>query len=176
MSSPFRETNHEPEIFMVFNNDWQLAGLTNSLLAVGAVHQSNGNYLGRSRSWNRVYGTMIFDRGSFALKGKLWWRIPEDKKEFKDDTQGDDNPDIGDYMGNFEISAAYGLDEHRFTALMRNNLDKPNHGALEMTWSYPIKGNLRLYTQYFNGYGESLIDYNAPTQRIGLGIAINDIF
>ena len=176
VSSPFRETNHEPEVFMVFHNDWHIAGLTNSLLGVGFVHQSNGSYLGRSRSWNRIYGTAVFDKGSFALRGKLWWRIPEDKKKVESDTQGDDNPDINEYMGSFEITAAYALDEQRFTMMLRNNLDKPNYGAVELTWSYPIKDNLRLYTQYFYGYGESLIDYNAQTQRIGIGFALNDIF
>ena len=47
--------------------------------------------------------------------------------------------------------------------------------AVEMTWSYPITKTLRIYTQYFNGYGESLLDYNVRTERIGIGIAINDI-
>lgn len=175
ISSPFRETNHEPEIFMVFNNDWEIAGMINSFWIVGAVHQSNGQTIGRSRSWNRIYGTMVFDGGPFALLGKVWWRIPEDEKKYQDDPRGDDNPDIEDYMGNFELSGVYGLDKHIFTMMLRNNLSSPNYGALELTWSYPIMGNLRLYTQYFNGYGESLIDYNAHTQRFGIGVSINDI-
>lgn len=175
ISSPFRETNHEPELFMLFNNDWEVFGLTNSFWGFGAVHQSNGKAGNLSRSWNRLYGTMVFDRGPLAIGAKVWWRIPEDEKEYEGDPRGDDNPDIEDYMGNFELQAVYGLEEHRFTMLLRNNLDSPNRGAFELTWSYPIIGNLRLYTQYFNGYGESLIDYNAHTQRIGIGISINDL-
>lgn len=175
ISSPFRETNHEPELFMLFNNDWEVFGLTNSFWGFGAVHQSNGKAGDLSRSWNRLYGTMVFDRGPLAIGAKVWWRLPEDEKEYDGDPRGDDNPDIEDYMGNFELQAVYGLDEHRFTMLLRNNLDSPNRGAFEFTWSYPIIGNLRLYTQYFNGYGESLIDYNAHTQRIGIGISINDL-
>ncbi|WWL36204.1 phospholipase A [Shewanella khirikhana] len=175
ISSPFRETNHEPELFMLFNNDWEVFGMTNSFWGFGAVHQSNGKSGDLSRSWNRLYGTMVFDRGPLAIGAKVWWRLPEDAKEYEGDPRGDDNPDIDDYMGNFELQAVYGLDEHRFTMLLRNNLDSPNRGAFEFTWSYPIIGNLRLYTQYFNGYGESLIDYNAHTQRIGIGFSINDI-
>ena len=175
VSSPFRETNHEPEIFMMFNNDWKIGSLTNSLWGVGAVHQSNGQSGDLSRSWNRIYGTMVFDDGPLALAAKVWWRIPEDEKEFPTSPKGDDNPDILDYMGNFEIHAIYGLDKHRFSLLVRNNLEKPNYGAVEATWSYPIVGTLRVYAQYFNGYGESLIDYNAHTNRIGIGVSINDI-
>lgn len=175
VSSPFRETNHEPEMFMLFNNDWKVAGLTNSFWGFGAVHQSNGQTDPLSRSWNRLYGTMVFDRGPFALGLKAWWRIPEDEKTSPTDARGDDNPDIDDYMGHFEVTGVYGLDEHRFTMLLRNNLASDNKGAVELTWSYPIIGNLRVYTQYFNGYGESLIDYNHHNQRIGIGVALNDI-
>lgn len=175
ISSPFRETNHEPEIFMMFNNDWQVGPLRNSFWGVGAVHKSNGKSGSFSRSWNRIYGTMVFDSGPFALGAKVWWRIPEDEKETPTSPEGDDNPDITDYMGNFELTGIYGIDEHRFTMMIRNNFSNPNYGAIEATWSYPIIGQLRIYTQYFNGYGESLIDYNSHTQRIGIGVSINDI-
>lgn len=175
ISSPFRETNHEPEIFMLFTNDWQVGPLQNSFWGVGAVHQSNGQAGSLSRSWNRLYGMMIFDSEPFALETKAWWRIPEDEKETPTSPSGDDNPDIMDYMGNLEFTGVYGLGEHRFSLMVRNYIQKPNYGAVEFTWSYPIMGNLRLYTQYFNGYGESLIDYNAHNQRIGIGISINDI-
>ncbi|MFT6977338.1 MAG: phospholipase A1 [Shewanella psychromarinicola] len=174
-SSPFRETNHEPEVFMLFNNDWKIGGFTNSFLGVGAVHQSNGQTNQLSRSWNRIYGSAVFDRGPFALGLRVWWRLPEDEKENINVAKGDDNPDINRYMGNFELTGVYGLDEHRFTMLLRNNLRDTNRGAVELTWSYPVIGTLRIYTQYFNGYGESLIDYNHHNQRVGIGIALNDI-
>ena len=175
ISSPFRETNHEPELFMLFNNDWKIGGFTNSFWGFGAVHQSNGKSGDLSRSWNRIYGTMVFDKGPMAISAKVWWRIPESEKEYEGDPRGDDNPDISDYLGHFELTGVYGIDDHRFSLMLRNNLQSPNRDAVEFTWSYPILGNLRLYAQYFNGYGESLIDYNAHNQRIGIGVAINDI-
>lgn len=175
ISSPFRETNHEPELFMLFNNDWEIGGFTNSFWGFGAVHQSNGRSGLLSRSWNRIYGQMIFDNGPWAVQFKAWWRIPESEKDDIHDARGDDNPDINRYMGNFELTTLYGLDKHRFSMMLRNNLRSDNKGAVQFTWSYPLVGNLRLYTQYFNGYGESLIDYNVHLQRIGIGISLNDL-
>lgn len=174
-SSPFRETNHEPELFMLFNNDWQIGSVTNSFWGVGAVHQSNGKSGPLSRSWNRLYATMIFDAGPLAFSTKVWWRIPEDEKTDPKDARGDDNPDIEEFMGYGEFVGVYGVDEHRFTLTLKTNFQDIDRGSAEVTWSYPIVGNLRLYTQYFNGYGESLIDYNYHNQRIGIGISLNDI-
>lgn len=175
ISSPFRETNHEPEVFMLFNNDWEISSVTNSFWGLGAVHQSNGKSGSLSRSWNRIYGTMIFDAGPLAFSTRVWWRIPENEKIDPNQPQGDDNPDIEEYIGRAEFVGVYGIDEHRLTLTLKSNLTDIDRGSAELTWSYPIAGNLRFYSQYFNGYGESLIDYNYHNQRIGIGVSLNDI-
>ncbi len=42
-SSPFRDTNHEPEMWLQFNTDWELFwGIKTRLVTVGLIHQSNG--------------------------------------------------------------------------------------------------------------------------------------
>ena len=41
-SSPFRETNYEPEAFLAFDTDVPVLGLRNRILYLGFVHQSNG--------------------------------------------------------------------------------------------------------------------------------------
>jgi len=175
VSSPFRETNHEPELFLAFDNAWHLFGLTNTRNAVGIVHQSNGQSGSRSRSWNRIYALLTLSRGNVTLALKPWWRIPEDEKSAPDDPDGDDNPDIHRYLGYGEMYLFVKARSQTFGVMLRNNLrDDDNRGAVQFDWSFPLTRKLKGYVQYFNGYGESLIDYNASSSRIGVGILLTD--
>lgn len=167
-SSPFRDSNHEPEIWLSFKNDATVLGLHNSIIRTGIVHQSNGQSGTLSRSWNRVYADFIFEQGNWYFSLKPWWRIPESSDD-------DDNPDIEEYLGNFELGALYKKGDHTFDILARNNFDfADNHGAFQLGWSFPISNNVRGYVQWFNGYGESLIDYNSHSNSIGLGIQLTN--
>ncbi len=173
-SSPFRETNHEPEVFVSFKTDWEMLGFRHRILRLGLSHQSNGQDAGQSRSWNRVYADFIMERGNLYMSIKPWYRIPEEKKSSPTDVSGDDNPDIDEYMGYGEFRAVYKHNRHTFSMMLRDNLRSENHGAIELGWSYPITQRLRGYVQYFNGYGESLIDYNSSTNRFSIGLALTD--
>ncbi len=169
-SSPFRETNHEPEAWVQFHPNWEFLGFTNVWNSFGVVHQSNGRGGELSRSWNRVYGFFTVERGNLAMSFKPYYRIPEDSAD-------DDNPDITDYLGHYELTASYKLGENVFSAMSRNNLESGfQKGALELSWSFPlgdwpfVKGYLR----YFSGYGQSLIEYDSYANSIGLGVSLTD--
>ena len=166
-SSPFRETNHEPEIFFSFKNDWKIFGISNNVINLGLVHQSNGQSGSLSRSWNRVYANIVFQKDNFAVSLKPWLRISEDDED-------DDNPDIEKYLGYGELRVGYKWGEHTFSSMFRNNFRSDNKGALELGWSFPMVNRIRGYVQYFYGYGESLIDYNESTNRLSIGIALTD--
>jgi phospholipase A1/A2 len=175
LSEPFRETNYESEFFYVTPLPWQLFNSDATLLSLGFTHQSNGRAAPLSRSWNRLYANLIWEQGNFVFSLKPWWRIPESAKVDPLAARGDDNPDIGKYMGNFEFNSAYRRDDHEFSVLLRNNFRTENRGAVQLEWTFPLYARLRGYVEYFNGYGESLIDYNAHTQRIGVGFMLSDL-
>lgn len=175
VSSPFRETNHEPELFITVDNDWKIFGMTNRANSFGIVHQSNGQSGTLSRSWNRIYGLFMFDRGNFLLALKPWYRIPEKDKTSPTDPDGDDNPDIDKYLGYGELYAAYKWNRQTLGLMLRNNLRRSdNMGAIQIDWTFPISSRVKGYLQFFNGYGESLIDYNSSVSRVGLGVLLTD--
>ncbi len=165
ISSPFRETVHEPEMFLLIPNDWSIGGWRNSLLQIGAVHQSNGKSGFMSRSWNRLYANFIFERDRFLFAFKPWHRIAE---------SDDDNPDITDFLGHYEINGIYKQGEHTFSLMLRNLFDNEGRDTFQLDWSFPLHRRWRGYVQYFNGYGESMIDYNAESNRIGFGVQLTD--
>ena len=169
-SEPFRESVHEPEIWMQFQPDWEFLGFKNTSNLFGFNHQSNGQSNLRSRSWNRLFATVLLERGNLALALRPW--IP-----FYDEDDDGDNPDITDYMGHFDIMATYRMGDHTFSMRGQNNLESGfSRGGLELSWSFPL-GNwpfLRGYVQYYTGYGESLIDYDQYTNRLGIGFSLSD--
>ena len=170
-SSPFRETNHEPEFWLQFRSDWNFFGFQHTVSAIGLNHMSNGQGGSLSRSWNRLYGAVVFERGNLVFMLRPWIRLEED---FEDD----DNPDITDYYGHGELWMAYKYRDHTFSMMTRNNLESGfSRGAVELGWSFPLFGYpfLKGYIQYFSGYGESLVDYNQYVNRIGLGLQLTDV-
>lgn len=166
-STPFRETNYRPEIFVTFPTRFEAISSLDYLRA-GLLHESNGQGGEKSRSWNRVYLEAKFYAGSLVVIPRAWARIPEKSAD-------DDNPDIEKYLGNIDVNFALPYRGHIFTAMVRNNLhfDKTNRGAGELGWLFPFgKSGVYGYVKYFTGYGESLIDYNRHTDKIGIGFAI----
>jgi phospholipase A1 len=179
ISAPFRDSNYRPELF--YQTPLDIPELEGSVfLRAGIEHESNGRSQLLSRSWNRVFFGMGYLRDRWTIYLQPWYRIEEDEKVDDGDpatpppAKGDDNPDISDYYGHFELLAAYDYDEYQITTLMRNNFST-HKGALELGFSFPIYGRLRGYLQYFDGYGENLIDYDHRNQRIGVGILLTDI-
>lgn len=164
-SRPFSETNYEPELMLVLRTDYRLLGWHGRLLGFGLDHQSNGQGLPLSRSWNRAILDLGLERDGWALMLRPWWRIHEGN---------DDNPDIVDYVGRADLRLVREWNGHEFALMGRHTLrgGERSRGAVQFDWAFPISGDLRGHLQLFDGYGQSLIDYNHRAWYFGLGVSL----
>ncbi|MFQ3786883.1 phospholipase A [Halomonas sp. A29] len=168
-SSPFRETNYEPEVFVDFDNRWRMLGWTNTRNRVAFNHLSNGRSTPLSRSWNRLYLESIFQRGDWAVAVAPHWRIPESDGD-------DDNPDIDRYWGYGDITVARRINgDQEASVMVRGNPSAGNMGT-QVDYSWPLFGNVRGHVQYYYGYAESMIDYDHRNQRLSFGFSVNPLF
>jgi len=170
-SRPFRETNYEPELMLVFRNRYHLLGWSGRMAGLSLNHQSNGQSDPRSRSWNRIVGTIGLDRENWALVIRPWWRLPEGTRE-------DNNADIEDYVGRGDAMLVWRNGQHEIATIARHSLrgGERSHGSIQLDWGFPLDGPLRGHVQIFSGYGESLIDYNHASTYIGVGISLQEWF
>lgn len=170
-SRPFRETNYEPEASIIFRTNYNLLGLHGRLLGLSLNHQSNGRSDPFSRSWNRAILNIGFEKNNFALMLRPWYR-------FEEDADDDNNPDIKNYIGRGDLTANYKWKDHQFSLMLRHSLKggDDSHGAAQFDWAFPLSGSLRGHLQIFDGYGESLIDYNHRATYVGLGVSLMNWF
>lgn len=168
ISSPFRETDYEPELILSWRTDLNVpgTGMKWRMLNLGLVHQSNGRSEPLSRSWNRLYAQFGIEQGDFVLLLRPWLRL-------KEDAENDDNPDIDQYMGNGDILAHYKYKGNLFSLLGRYSFDG-GRGAVQFDWGFTIYKNLKAHTQLFSGYGENLLDYNHYQNVIGFGFSLTN--
>ncbi|GAF51914.1 LOW QUALITY PROTEIN: phospholipase A1 precursor [Psychrobacter sp. JCM 18900] len=168
-SRPFRATDYQPEIFLTqpVTADLPFGGRLR-MLGAGAVHHSNGQDDPLSRSWNRAYLMAGAEWGRLSVIPRLWARVNNES------SSDDDNPDIEDYMGYGDIKFLYDLPaDQSISGTLRYN-PGTNKGAAQIDYIYPISENVNGMVQLFQGYGESIIDYNHENTSIGFGIVLND--
>ena len=168
MSSPFRNTDYEPELFLTQPVKADLPGGGGlRMLGIGAAHQSNGQSDPLSRSWNRIYVMAGMEWGKLTVVPRLWWRIPEKSSD-------DDNSDINRYMGYGDLHLYYRFNDRQSLGALARYNPASGKGGLQLNYTFPIAGRLKGYVQAFHGYGESLLDYNHKHNSIGLGVLLND--
>jgi len=183
-SGPFRETNYLPELFITIPSSQDIDdkyGLKS--IRTGFVHESNGQEGYRSRSWNRLYLSGQFQLDNLFIKPRVWYRISEDEKSesFNNGTnpnaKGDDNPNIYEYLGYGDLELSYLFGKHEIGSEFRYNFGAggTNRGSINAHWSYPFfnSKNTFWYVKFFNGYGESLIDYDKSVTKTAFGFSFS---
>lgn len=170
-SKPFRENNFNPEVFTRIPKPFSI--LPNWSFDLGAEHESNGRDLPDSRSYNRIYFQPYWVRGREVWQLKTWYRLPEKQGRAANDPKRDDNPDLSDYTGHAELR--YRRDfpwrNSLLDVMVRGSTDT-GRGAVQIDYSVEIGPVGALFVRAFNGYDESLIDYNRSVTRVGVGIAL----
>ncbi|RZA12118.1 MAG: phospholipase, partial [Lysobacteraceae bacterium] len=148
----------------------------NAHTAVAHAHQSNGQSLPLSRSWNRVYlMTGIEKDNVWRVQARAWKRIPES-------SGNDDNPDLTSFIGRAELSGYWNRDrDNTYGMTLRHSLKKDANGSVRLEWLRALgnvgesrSSGLRLHTQLFTGYGDSLIDYNRKRTVFTVGLSLVD--
>lgn len=167
-SSPFRDTNYNPGLGLgkyIFHEN-KLVGAA----FVQIKHESNGRDGEESRSWNYLSMSMkYYFNPRFNVAGEFW--IPY--------VDGGNNKDLLDYRGFGYISINYISNKQKWWLSADFNPRKGigNVNTI-MTASFRVsqKSNQFLFARFFQGYGESLMDYNKYTMNIRLGICIKPDF
>ncbi|MBX9806195.1 MAG: phospholipase A [Flavobacteriaceae bacterium] len=161
-SRPFRETNYEPEIILNFPANFKIFGLDGKMFGVSFNHQSNGRTQTLTRSWNRIIGFAAFEEKNWSFVVRAWYAF-----------QLNENPDIKEYTGRADATFVYLLNKNIITLHGQHSLRTGllNHGQIQVDWGFPIKGNLRGHFQFFDGYGDTMIDYNYKQTVFGIGVS-----
>ncbi len=134
-------------------------------------HESNGRDSIQSRSWNRIsLAANILIDPTVMIHGKFW--IP-----FID---GENNRDLLDYYGIYQYGISYMARNKRFEASLiltkRRGWNFNFNTILEVSYKIRNQDNQYLFLQYYNGYGEGLLDYNQFKSQLRVGIVIKPRF
>lgn len=164
-SMPMRDLNFNPGIGLakhLFVKNRYVGKLT--LLV---EHESNGRDGADSRSWNKIsLACNVFIDPNFMIHGKAWIPIVD----------GQNNKDILDYCGIYQTGFTYTTPNKRFgfalTLVKRRGWNLSYNSIWEINYRLFKKENQFLFLQYYNGYGENLLDYNKFHSRLRVGIVI----
>ena len=130
-------------------------------------HESNGKDSINSRSWNRIsLCGSIYISPQFMIHAKYWIPIID----------GTHNKDIMRYSGIFQNGIQVMSRDKRYgmaiTVVKRQGWNLSFNTIIELNYRLFKQENQYLFLQYYNGYGESLIDYNKYHSRLRVGFVI----
>ncbi len=130
-------------------------------------HESNGRDGVESRSWNKISlaGSIMIDP-CITVHGKAWIPIVD----------GQHNKDILDYSGIYQVGTSYMTLNQRFGASVlltkRKGWRLSYNTTIELYYRLFKRDNQFLFLQYYNGYGEGLLEYNKYHSELRVGICI----
>lgn len=168
-SKALRDTSYRPSLFWKWERTDEQTWIDGA--RVGAEHESNGRDGALSRSVNILF-----------VRPEWRWPVGGGTLEFAPRINRyvakNENPDIEKYRGPVDWRVRYDNGGSWIVSAL-GRVGTAGHGSLQIDLSRrtrdlklgPISGYL--YAQYFNGYGEEIVDYNVRrSAQLRVGFAI----
>ena len=136
-------------------------------LTLMAEHESNGRDSIWSRSWNKISlaANIILDR-NLMVHGKVWIPIVD----------GENNRDILKYCGIYQVGVQVMSNNRRFTGgvtlVKRKGWNLNYNTVVDLAYRIFRRDTQYIYLQYYNGYGEGLLEYKQFHSELRVGIVI----
>ena len=168
-SLPFHDLNFNPGIglsrYIILKN--HLVGKITMMIE----HESNGRDGTASRSWNKIsWAGEAYISPSLMAHAKFWIPIVDGKY----------NRDILKYMGISQAGfQARSMDDKWVldaTLVKRQGWNLNFNTIIQLGYRINHNSNQFIMLQYYNGYGESMLDYNLYHSRIRFGLLIRPHF
>lgn len=168
-SFPFKDLNYNPTLGLgkALVRDNRFLGT----LSLQFEHESNGKDGDDSRSWNKVsFSSYFLLDDHWAFQTKAWIPIID----------GQNNRDIVKYSGWGFMALDYSSPKKKYNI----GCLVTKRGGVNLNANIVVNASVRLFSddnqylflEYYNGYGESMLDYKQYRQRIRLGIVIKPDF
>jgi len=129
-------------------------------------HESNGKDSIDSRSWNKItFSWALVLNDNWETQFKTWIPIID----------GENNKDILKYNGIFQFAVNYRTCNKRLQIGALITQRKAWFGfntQLELSYKFNKRENQFFFIQYYNGYGENLLEYNQYKNMLRVGFVI----
>ena len=169
-SLPMHDNNYNPGLSWVkfIRKNARFRGMVQLVVE----HESNGRDGDESRSWNKIgLSASYFVNKTAMFHGKVFYPFIDDDGQ---------NKDICKYAGIFQFGAQKLASNGRWvfdlTFTKREGWDFNFNTMAEVGFRVFRANNQYLFLQYYNGYGENMLDYNSFHSRLRIGMLIRPEF
>lgn len=129
-------------------------------------HESNGRDSIDSRSWNKItLSCALVLNDNWETQFKTWIPIID----------GENNKDILKYNGIFQFAVNYRTCNKRLqigALITQRKAWFSFNTQLELSYKFNKRENQFFFIQYYNGYGENLLEYNQYKNMLRVGFVI----
>jgi len=168
-SLPFHDLNFNPGIGV--SKLVIMKGRLVGKITMMIEHESNGRDGLESRSWNKLsWSGEAYIDPQLMVHAKYWLPLIDDKN----------NRDILKYSGIYQTGFQFKTLNDKWvfdaTLIKRQGWNLNFNTILQVGFRLNYKSNQFLMLQYYNGYGECMLDYNKFHSRLRIGLLIRPTF